>query len=183
MPPNRNQSRIWFVECRLAALVGDGITPSDAEIRYCIKNITDWSNTCRRTRRGVCSIFLLRTHSGILLQGQIWLEVNLHRDYCGCQCCRVRSHESVRETTVQSWIQDPRVMDQRWTPVSITPGAGSNWMQQDVIKNFWPPRGVACPREASHTAPSAPCGGARPPPGCTSGRRGSSGGREASPGG
>ena len=44
------------------------------------------------------------------------------------------SIENVRETTMQSWIQDPRVMGQRWTPVSVTPG--SNWMQTDIIKNF-----------------------------------------------
>jgi hypothetical protein len=44
------------------------------------------------------------------------------------------SHASFRETTIQSWIQDPRVMDQCWTPVSVTPG--SNWMQKDIKKNF-----------------------------------------------
>jgi hypothetical protein len=32
------------------------------------------------------------------------------------------------------WIQDPCVIQQRWTPVPIK--HGENWMQYEIIKNF-----------------------------------------------
>ena len=32
------------------------------------------------------------------------------------------------------WIQDPRIIYQQWTPVSIQQGSGGNWWQHDVIQ-------------------------------------------------
>ena len=129
MPPNRIQSRAWFVDFWLAARVNDSITPSDAEIRPSIKDIFDVSNTCRRIRSlqhvSFAYTFGEPARSDVdVIQAAIV-------DVVGFE----HSNESIRETTIQSWIQDPRVMDQRWSPVSVTPG--SNWMQQDIIKNFF----------------------------------------------
>ena len=41
----------------------------------------------------------------------------------------VHGTESIMDTTMRSWIEDPRVIDQQWTPVSILQGTGGNWRQ------------------------------------------------------
>ena len=40
----------------------------------------------------------------------------------------VHGGESIQDT-MHSWIQDPRVIDQQWTPVSVKQGTGGNWWQ------------------------------------------------------
>jgi hypothetical protein len=47
----------------------------------------------------------------------------------------VHSKESILETSMRLWIQDPCVIQQRWTPVPIK--HGENWMQYEIIKNFF----------------------------------------------
>lgn len=139
MPPNRNQARTWFVEFQLAARGEDGVTPSDTEVRSLIKDIVDLSNSCRRIRSLQRVSFAytfsdptqpaLAEHQATFVAGNQATFVNV--------IGFAHSSESLRETAVHSWIQDPRVLHQPWTPVSVTPGAGSNWMQQDIIKSFF----------------------------------------------
>ena len=114
MPPNRIQSRTWFVECWLAARVNDNITPSDAKIRSSIKDIFDVSNTCRRIRS------LLHVSFAYTFGEPARSDVDVIQaaivDVVGFEY----SYESIRETTIQSWIQDPRAMDQRRTQLDAT---------------------------------------------------------------
>ena len=49
----------------------------------------------------------------------------------------VHGTESILDTTIRSWIEDPRVMDQQWTPVSIQRGTSGNWRQHDTILAFF----------------------------------------------
>jgi hypothetical protein len=136
MPPNRTQSQTWFVEFRLAMRVNDGITPSDAEIQYAIKEIMDMANTCRRIRslQRVSFAYKFGDYKfGEPARPNMAVSQATIVDIVGFE----HYIENVRETTIQSWIQDPRVIGQRWTPVTVPPGAGRNWMQQDIIRNFF----------------------------------------------
>jgi len=134
MPANRIQPRTWFVELRLSAPE----TPSDDDVRSCIKDILDMSNNSR-TIRGLQHVSFAYSFrdpnereptqpdlAGTQLQSIVV-------DAIGFAHCK----ESILDTTMHSWIQDSRVMDQRWTPVYVTPGQSSNWMQTDIIKNFF----------------------------------------------
>ena len=114
IPPNRIQSRTWFVEFWLAARVNDSITHSNAEIRSSIKDIFDVSSTCRRIRSlqhvSFAYTFGEPARSDVdVIQAAIVDVVGFEHSY-----------ESIRETTIQSWIQDPRVMDQRRTQLDAT---------------------------------------------------------------
>jgi hypothetical protein len=132
MPANRIQPRTWFV----GLLLSD--TPSDAYVRSYIKEILDVSNKSRpiRALQHVSLAYSFRDPNereptqpdlaGTQLQSIIV-------DVIGFAHCK----ESILDTTMHSWIQDGRVMHQRWTPVYVTPGAGSNWMQTDIIKDFF----------------------------------------------
>ena len=136
MPANRIQPRTWFVELRLSAAVSARDTPfessSDADVRSCIKDILERSNYSRTIRglQHVSFAYSVRDPTQLDLAGN---QVQSIVDVIGFAHC----NESILDTTMHSWIQDWRVMDQRWTPVYVTPGAGSNWMQADVIKNFF----------------------------------------------
>ena len=131
MPANRIQPRTWFVQLRLSARDGDGDTPSDADVPSCIKDILDLSNNSRTIRglQHVSFAYSVRDPTPSDLAGT-QVDSNMV-DVVGF----AHSNESILDTTMHSWIQDSRVMDQRWTPVSVTPG--SNWMQTDIIKNFF----------------------------------------------
>ena len=49
----------------------------------------------------------------------------------------VHGTESILDTNMRSWIQDPLVIDQQWTPVSIQQGTGGKWRQHDIILAFF----------------------------------------------
>ena len=133
MPANRIQPRTWFVQLRLSAQLNSGDTPSDAEVQYCIKDFLDLSNNSRTIRglRHVSFAYSVRDPAQPDLAGTQLQSIIV--DVVGF----VHSIESILDTTMHAWIQDSRVKDQRWTPVYVTPGAGSNWMQTDIIKNFF----------------------------------------------
>ena len=48
----------------------------------------------------------------------------------------VHGTKSILDTTMRSWIEDQRVIDQQWTPVSIQQGTSGNWRQHDIILVF-----------------------------------------------
>ena len=131
MPANRIQPRTWFVELRMSAL--DTPSDRDADVRSCIKDILDLSNKSRTIRglQHVSFAYSVRDPTRPDLAGTQVQSIIV--DVIGFAHC----NESILDTTMHSWIQDWRVMDQRWTPVYVTPGAGSNWMQADIIKNFF----------------------------------------------
>jgi hypothetical protein len=133
MPANRIQPRTWFVQLRLSAQLNSGDTPSDAEVQYCIKDFLDLSNNSRTIRglQHVSFAYSVRDPAQPDLAGTQLQSIIV--DVVGF----VHSIESILDTTMHAWIQDSRVKDQRWTPVYVTPGAGSNWMQTDIIKNFF----------------------------------------------
>ena len=137
MPANRIQPRTWFVQLRLSARVSDDTpgTPSDAEVQYCIKDFLDLSNNSRTIRglQHVSFAYSVRDPTQPDLAGTQLQSTIIIVDVVGF----VHSNESILDTTMHAWIQDSRVIDQRWTPVYVTPGAGSNWMQTDIIKNFF----------------------------------------------
>ena len=137
MPANRIQPRTWFVQLRLSARVSDDTpgTPSDAEVQYCIKDFLDLSNNSRTIRglQHVSFAYSVRDPTQPDLAGTQLQSTIINVDVVGF----VHSNESILDTTMHAWIQDSRVIDQRWTPVYVTPGAGSNWMQTDIIKNFF----------------------------------------------
>ena len=134
MPAHRIQPRTWFVEFRIVA----SVTPSNADIRDCIIDVMDRSNEGCRRIRGLQHVAFAHTCMDTTMpldtmrpdpdssQGNVV-------DVIGF----VHSNESILDATMHSWIQDPRVSRQHWTPVSIKPGTGGNWMQQDLIKNFF----------------------------------------------
>ena len=127
MPANRIQPRTWFVQLRLSARD----SPSDANVRSCIKDILDLSNNFRVIRglQHVSFAYSFRDPTRPDLAGTQLQSMVV--DVIGF----AHSYESILDTTMHSWIQDSRVTDQRWTPVSVAPG--SNWMQTDIIKNFF----------------------------------------------
>lgn len=126
MPGNRIQPRTWFVELSLAA----SVPVSDADIRMCIIDIIDRSNEGCRRIRGLEHVSFSYTSR----------ETSMHLDNMRpdsnivAVVGFVHSKEPILDTTMLEWIQDSRVFQQRWTPVS--PGAGGNWMHQEIIKNF-----------------------------------------------
>ena len=127
MPTNRIQPRTWFVELRLSARD----SPSDADVQSCIKDILDLSNNSRLIRglQHVSFAYSFRDPTGPDLAGTQVRSIIV--DVVGF----AHSNESILDTTMHSWIQDSRVTDQHWTPVSVTPGR--NWMQTDIVKNFF----------------------------------------------
>ena len=87
---------------------------------------------------GVCSVFRSLT----LTNPQFLLVLADTTQAPACNPANVVAHivhvvgfihgtESILDTTMLSWIQDPRVIDQQWTPVSIVEsiqqGTGGNW--------------------------------------------------------
>ena len=119
MPANRIQPRTWFVELRLSAAVSARDTPfessSDADVRSCIKDILERSNYSRTIRglQHVSFAYSVRDPTQLDLAGN---QVQSIVDVIGFAHC----NESILDTTMHSWIQDWRVMDQRWTPVYVT---------------------------------------------------------------
>ena len=129
MPTNRIQPRTWFVELQLTPRD----SPSDADVGSCIKNILDLSNNFRLIRGLQHVSFAYSVRDPMQDTDLAGTQVHSNMvDVAGF----AHSNESILDTTMHSWIQDSRVMDQRWTPVYVTPGQSSNWMQTDIIKNF-----------------------------------------------
>jgi hypothetical protein len=130
MPTNRIQPRTWFVELQLTPRD----SPSDADVGSCIKNILDLSNNFRLIRGLQHVSFAYSVRDPMQDTDLAGTQVHSNMvDVVGF----AHSNESILDTTMHSWIQDSRVMDQRWTPVYVTPGQSSNWMQTDIIKNFF----------------------------------------------
>ena len=152
MPQGRIQPRTWFVKFGLAVSAGrpapalsaeidssehvsgqpTAVQPSDSEIRMCIKNVMDKSNQeGRRIRRLQHVSFAYKSADPAdTMAGMASNPANIV-DVVGF----AHGGESILDTTIYSWIQDPRVIDQRWT--SVQPGTGSNWWQQAVIRDFF----------------------------------------------
>ena len=132
MPSNRIQPRTWFVEFRLTF----SAPPSDADIRVCIIDIMDRSNEGCRRIRGLEQVSFAYTSRETAMPLD-----NMRPDPAGSPAYIVdvvgfaHSNESILDTTMRLWIQDSRVIEQRWTPVSIK--QGGNWMQQEIIKKFF----------------------------------------------
>ena len=127
MPANRIQPRTWFVE--LLLLARD--SASDADVRSYIKDILDLSNNLRaiRSLQHVSFAYSFRDPIRPAMAGTHVQSMVV--DVIGF----AHSHESILDTTMHSWINDSRVTDQRWTPVSVPPG--SSWIQTDIVKNFF----------------------------------------------
>ena len=123
MPANRIQPRTWFVELQLST--------SDADVRTGIKEILELSNKSRPIR-GLQHVSLAYSVGDPTQPDLAGTQLeSIIVDVIGFAHC----NESILDTTMHSWIQDWRVKNQRWTPVYLTPG--SNWMQTDIIKNFF----------------------------------------------
>ena len=153
MPKGRTQPRAWFVKFWLlvpAAPAVDRsdsdvgsehepsvISPSDAEIRMCLTEVFD--GPIREGRRIRCLqhvsfAYKARdpTMSADTTPGPAESQVRIV-DVIGF----AHGGESILDTTMYSWIQDPRVIDQQWTPIHIKQGAGGNWWQQEIIRGFF----------------------------------------------
>jgi hypothetical protein len=127
MPTNRIQPRTWFVKLQLTPRD----SPSDANVGSCIKNILDLSNNFRLIRGLQHVSFSYSVRDPMQDTDLAGTQVHSNMmDVVGF----AHSNESILD--MHSWIQDSHVMDQRWTPVYVTPGQSSNWMQTDIIKNF-----------------------------------------------
>ena len=142
MPPNRIQPRSWFVEFRLVL----SVPPSDADIRLYIIDILDRSNKDGRRIRGLEHVSFAYTPRGNAISldnmrpeqpdpagsGLPAGSPAKNVDVIGF----VHSKESILDTSMRLWIQDPCVIQQRWTPVPAIKHGG-NWMQYEIIKNFF----------------------------------------------
>ena len=134
MPQGRIQPRTWFVEFGLAvsaASVMDSsehefpndVPPTDAEIKRCLMDVMDKSN--RDGRRIRC----LQLVSFVYESRDPMAAVDIMQNPTDNQASTVdvvgfaHGTESILDTshhtTMHSRIQDPRVINQRWTPVSI----------------------------------------------------------------
>ena len=154
MPQGRIQLRTWFVEFGFVefglavsaapAFAADrselelptAVPPSDSEIRMCIKDMMDTSSQSGRRIRSLQHVsFAYKstgTDSGDTPQDLACNPANVV-DVVGF----VHGSKSILDTTMRSWIEDPRVIDQQWTPASIQQGTCGNWRQHDIILAFF----------------------------------------------
>ena len=145
MPHGRIQPRTWYVKFGLAvnrledASEHLAVPPSDSEIQICIKDVIDMSNRDgRRIRRLQHISFAYKSEDPAN---------STHSDTTpdpGCNTAYIvglvrfaHGGESILKTTMYSWIPNPRVIDQQWTPVHIQQGTGGNWWQHAIIWDFF----------------------------------------------
>ena len=147
MPQGRIQPRTWYVELGLdvsatPAFAVDGfefeqptaVPPSDSEIRLCIKDVMDKSNQGGRRIRSLQFVsFAYKSTDPADTTPDPACKTADIVDVVGF----FHGTESILDTTIRSWIEDPRVMDQQWTPVSIQRGTSGNWRQHDTILAFF----------------------------------------------
>ena len=127
VPLNQIQHRTWFVELGLALSAAPAefsecerppaLQPSYAEIRIWIREIIDESNT---ERRRITSL----QHVSFAYKPTRLADTSPDGPDLACQPANLvdvvgfaHCLESILDTIVHSWIRDPRVVDQRWTPV------------------------------------------------------------------
>jgi len=151
MPRGRIQHRAWFVKfglavSRVAALDRSEQDRSEneqptadllaTEIQRCLKDVVNESNQGGRQIRSLQQVSFayksgemppdLADNSALPGPANVVDVVGF-----------VHGHESILDSTMHSWIQDPRVIAQTWTPVCVKQGTGGNWRQQDIIRNFY----------------------------------------------
>ena len=110
------------------------IPPSDSEIRLCIKDVMDKSNQGGRRIRSLQHIsFAYKSTDPADTTPDPACNPAKVVNVVGF----VHGTESILDTTMRSWIEDPCVIDQQRTPVSILQGSGGNWRQHDIILAFF----------------------------------------------
>lgn len=144
MPQCRIQPRTWFVEFGLAVSGVPALELSEhdqptaellaAEVQRCLNEVVDKSNQDGRRIRSLQQVsFAYKTEDrGETGNPGLQEPANIV-DVVGF----VHGRESILDKTMLSWIQDPRVIDQQWTPVCVKQGSGGNWRQQDIIRDFY----------------------------------------------